>query len=385
MIAIKDELMGSGKSSKMINNILNAPVAERWIVVVPFLEEVDRYVAALESKGFVSPFSLQGSKQNHLRQLVEDSRNIVITHALLKLFDMNTFFSLLSQDNYHLVIDEALEVVEVMSIPKDDLTSFLETGRLTVDDDGFVSRNHNIKTGWSSAYNDLWQLIDNGSILMTAGELMVWEYPKRFLESFKNITVLTYNFEGTLFSSYLKYHGLEYIVQKGVQHVNPALINIVSNSVMNSVGDGEWSLSATKQANWKSGVGVCVSIQKHLESYFKNTTYATSTASERMVSCYKGGWNAIKGKGYSKSFTSYNLIAVNDYRECHHLAYVANVFVHPHLINLFSKRGIPIDQDAIALNTLLQWLFRSRVRSGEQITIYVPSSRMRGLLQQWIA
>jgi hypothetical protein len=33
---------------------------------------------------------------------------------------------------------------------------------------------------------------------------------------------------------------------------------------------------------------------------------------------------------------------------------------------------------------MLQWLWRSRVRNGEPVTVFIPSARMRGLLQRWL-
>ena len=37
-----------------------------------------------------------------------------------------------------------------------------------------------------------------------------------------------------------------------------------------------------------------------------------------------------------------------------------------------------------ALSEMLQWIWRSRIRQGESINIYVPSKRMRNLLLDWL-
>lgn len=41
-------------------------------------------------------------------------------------------------------------------------------------------------------------------------------------------------------------------------------------------------------------------------------------------------------------------------------------------------------EDLFALSTLLQWIWRSQVRDGKSIDIYIPSERMRSLLKLWI-
>ena len=46
--------------------------------------------------------------------------------------------------------------------------------------------------------------------------------------------------------------------------------------------------------------------------------------------------------------------------------------------------NIEFDEDLFALSTLLQWIWRSQIRDGKEINIYIPSERMRTLLQNWI-
>ena len=37
-----------------------------------------------------------------------------------------------------------------------------------------------------------------------------------------------------------------------------------------------------------------------------------------------------------------------------------------------------------ALSEMIQWIFRSRIRNNEDINIYIPSSRMRNLLIEFL-
>lgn len=43
-----------------------------------------------------------------------------------------------------------------------------------------------------------------------------------------------------------------------------------------------------------------------------------------------------------------------------------------------------MDAELYALSEMLQWIWRSRIRNGEEINIYVASKRMRGLLIRWM-
>lgn len=51
---------------------------------------------------------------------------------------------------------------------------------------------------------------------------------------------------------------------------------------------------------------------------------------------------------------------------------------------VYKSFGIEINEDIYALSTMLQWMWRSAIRRGEEIWVYVPSRRMRTLLKDWI-
>jgi hypothetical protein len=63
-----------------------------------------------------------------------------------------------------------------------------------------------------------------------------------------------------------------------------------------------------------------------------------------------------------------------------------NVYQHGDVRNYFNERDIPTSEDLFAVSTLVQWLWRSRIRKEprEAITIYLPSERMRGLFLEWL-
>lgn len=50
------------------------------------------------------------------------------------------------------------------------------------------------------------------------------------------------------------------------------------------------------------------------------------------------------------------------------------------------EKGIRVAdiKDITELSALLQWMWRSQIRNGKPIDIYIPSERMRELLNNWI-
>ena len=94
--------------------------------------------------------------------------------------------------------------------------------------------------------------------------------------------------------------------------------------------------------------------------------------------------NGLRGKGYTNAFVVFNERATNQYRDREILVYAANPFMNVGQKLFYQKNGVAIDEDMYALSTMIQWIWRSAIRDGKPIEIYIPSSRMRSLLIQWM-
>jgi len=74
------------------------------------------------------------------------------------------------------------------------------------------------------------------------------------------------------------------------------------------------------------------------------------------------------------------VIKVKNYKRAFTLAYAVNRFINPYLVKYFSKKNVKVDEDMYALSEMIQLIFRSGIRNNEDINIYIPSSRIRKLL-----
>ena len=61
-----------------------------------------------------------------------------------------------------------------------------------------------------------------------------------------------------------------------------------------------------------------------------------------------------------------------------------NYYLNPIITNYFKQCDVRVEQDDLALSELIQWVFRSAIRDGEPIDIYIPSKRMRTLFADWV-
>ena len=63
---------------------------------------------------------------------------------------------------------------------------------------------------------------------------------------------------------------------------------------------------------------------------------------------------------------------------------VINIPLIIYQIYNFQKNGIKLNARLFALSELIQWVWRSQIRDGKPIKLYLPSKRMRQLFQSWM-
>ena len=120
-------------------------------------------------------------------------------------------------------------------------------------------------------------------------------------------------------------------------------------------------------------------LRKNLHTVF--STRWKAKAGDRFFTCLAENSSFIAGKNYKKDWLAYSIKATNLYMERHHVAFMMNVFMPPTIKKVCDSTEFQVDEDLVALSHLIQFVFRSALRKGEKIKLYIPSSRMRGLFQ----
>lgn len=95
----------------------------------------------------------------------------------------------------------------------------------------------------------------------------------------------------------------------------------------------------------------------------------------------------MENKGYIKSFAAINSRATNKYKDKSVVMYIGNRFLKPTMKNFFLYSDITTDkdfEDGFALSELIQFIYRSQIRTEKPINVYIPSKRMRKLLIDWL-
>ena len=400
IITIKDQPCGSGKTTSMIEGFRSD---RKYLVIVPLLTEVDRVVECSKLVPIQQPHDNDNNaptKTEHLENMVLQGENIAATHSLFERLVPLARNGLLS--DYDIIIDEVPEVVRsVSSKSKVSIEEFyLNTGYMTVD----------TKSGQVSPTGKWWSMRDDvddtlstnilnyantGCLYLLEGHLFIWAMPKALLTAGRTTTILTYKSEGSVLSSYLKKLNVPVEVtndnqpEEAFRKKAAELITIKDIPALSRL-----ALSHSGQLAGISNSSYCKTIGIALKN-LRGRQLSGVLAENILITCAKEGWykkgnERVAGPFASRSklFKGANWVpkitrGTNDYAHCSHLIYLYDQHMNPYVARWLEDNSRAFD-DAYALTELIQWVWRSRVRKGQPITLYLPSPRMRRLMKEWL-
>lgn len=403
-VKIVDSIPGSGKTSAIINKINESSKEDKYIYITPFLTEVERVKKSCKNKKFKEPkFNKYGNKFDNLNKLIGEGKNVVSTHSLFHKANMGTVELIQSKD-YILVLDEVFSVVKLLqdeigeNVSMQDIDMLISEGYAYIEN-GFLLWNE--EKEYSGKFENIQYLAMNRSILIYGDKIFIWTFPVEIFKAFKEVYILTYMFEAQEQCYYYNMHNVKYeylyaakendtyilknkdntYSEREIKDKLKRLITIIDDEKINLIGSKNFDLSHGWYRN-EYNKELIKQLKNNVVNFFINKT--KSKSNELLWTTYKDQKDKLKGKGYTKGFISINIRATNDYSDRFNLAYLVNIFTKPIISNFFVSKGVTVNQDLYALSELIQWIWRSRVRKGEPINLFIPSKRMRNLLIDWL-
>lgn len=394
-IKVCDAICGSGKTQSAIW-LMNHDLDHRFIFVTQFLSEVERIKNGCPDRHFVSPETSDSTKTklSSLRDLVSARENIATTHALF-LSTTDEIKALLRAGKYILILDEVVDVLCETSISNSDVSAMIDCGYAR-EENGIVSLSDGlVNDKQHGVLSSMFQKSQSRNLLRVGGTFFYWSLIPEIFTSFDSVIVMTYLFQYQELRCFFDVYGFKYQMigtKRCFDHYEfcdiremtrvsniGKLIHIVDHDKLNALGDNKYALSFSWYA--RASDEDCEKIRRSLYNAFRQVMKAS--AKDFMWTTFTKARESVCGH-FNKSFVAYNKRASNEYADRHYLAYLVNNFPRTMSQRYFAEHGCQLDADGYAISILVQWLFRSAIRRGEEVWIYVPSSRMRGLLEAWI-
>ena len=402
VIKVVDDIMGSGKSSWAINYI-NKNQDKRFLCIVPLLTECDRFKRETETE-IIDP-EKWGSKWQHFKWLIENNKNIVTTHSLIQKMDLD-MLELLKSKDYVLMIDECLSVLDTYKITRDDLKIIFNEKLVSLDEKGFLVWNDD--KPYQGVYGDVKRLCSFKSLMGfkkdnsdELARIIMWNFPVDFFKCFEESYIFTYLWDGSIQKAYFDIHNIQYekymlddernLIKhnKDLEYEKRrrvvSLINIYDgkfNKIGLKIGKANPLSKSWYSDKKKKNRIIFEQLKTNTENYFR--TVAKTNSGENMYTVFKQFRQYVKGKGYAKGYVPCNARGTNEFKDKKSLAYLINFYMTPDVKQFVTHYSIEFDEDLCSLSSLLQWIWRSQIRDGEPINIFIPSERMRGLLNNWI-
>ena len=398
-IKICDSIMGSGKTMAAIQR-MNADIKNKYIYITPFLLEAERVKKFCPTRNFEEPKNRGSGKLDNLNYLLGKGFNIASTHALFKSYNQYTV-ELIKNNNYKLILDEVCDVVELLQVTKFDRRMLVRDENMKIEQDNSIVW---INDEYKGDFLWLMYMVRTGNVYLYNDNLIFWLFPIEIFKAFKEVIVLTYMFDAQIQRYYYDYNnlGYEYIGTKKIRNGGYEFcetgyvpeycktlidkVHILENERLNLIGDTDYTLSSSwyereKRKRTKPLTNV---MRRNLQNLFRHKFKCEEE--QRLWTCYKDSYDSLKGKGYSDSekFVSFNARSTNKYAERTHLAYCINLFMNPNLKKFLTEKGADVNEDKWALSELIQLIWRTAIRNQGDIWVYIPSRRMRELLQSWL-
>ena len=395
-INIKDYPCGTGKTTSMIKEFQQN---KKYLVILPFLSEVKRVIDQSKPILFEQPTTDEtehNTKTESIKELLLTGQNIATTHNMYERLVKLAREGLL--DDYHITIDEVPDVVKsVSSKTKTSIEEFyLKTGYIELEETGLVRPTNKWRQNKEEVSDTLNSKIlsyaETGCLYLLGEHMFVWAMPSELLSAGLSVTIMTYKSEGSLLTSYLNKLSLPYFVNSSEfkeRHFKAAALELIDLQDIPPIS--KLNLSHSGQTKGMSQCSYYSKISGALKN-LRSRQLKGVQLDDILVTCKKDAWfkqenkAGVFAKG-SKMFQA-NWIAnttrgTNDYAHCSHLIYLYDQHVNPVVGRWVNNSSRSFD-DAYALTELIQWVWRSRVRRGEPITLYLPAHRMRRIFLDWL-
>lgn len=397
-VLVCDAICGAGKTQSCIN-MINNDMDNRYIFITPYLDEVERIKTACSCRGFVSPEKSgenNYSKLNDIRELLRQGKNIASTHALFSTYT-EEIKDLIRAQRYILVLDEVIDLFQPVKMDGGDVRFLVRNNIAKKEEDAVIWDDDEYD---GVLFNEIMQASKSRNLIDYDGTFYFWSLPIDVFNCFSGAYVLTYLFEYQMLKYFFDVNGVEYRLigtkrENGIYQFCPmdemdrridlrSKIHINTSEKLNEIGNEPYSLSSTwfDRAVKEDGQPKLTILKNNLYNIFRHKSAERKGCMWTTLNRYKG---RLKGKGYTNGFITFNKRATNNFADRHNLAYCLNVYMMPWMKNYLTRIGAEnVNQDMYALSILVQWLFRSAVRKGEEVWIYIPSKRMRYLLTRWL-
>lgn len=403
-ITVIDSIKRSGKTSWIMHYISKAPMYEKFVYIVQ-----DEKKASLMLNSQIRHFKRvdEQSSLQQLKSLFANGENIIGTQQPFQYLD-DECYELLAMQNYTLILDEVKNTLHPVNISPDDINLLLQNNVVSVRDKGRIS--------WDAAFymdgyfTDMKTLATSNRLMLYQNEqehheLVYWTFPKKFYEPFENCYLLTYMFDGQLQKSLFELYEFKYkkysisfedneyklvdyiLSEEEDRSLYKKLIHIYypmssDKNDLNKIGSQQKAFTFFDLQKKMNSIEIINVIRESCYDFYRKKCKAEPD--DVMWTTYPKMKEKLTPRGLNHSFVSFYKKENDHFSHKSCCLYLSHPEVNTSIKQFFENKGIVINEDLYSLHHLIEWMFQSRLQQKQPINVFIPSIKMRALLEKYL-
>lgn len=405
-IEVLDKIMGSGKSTAVLNWCESQP-EKSFLYVTPLLSESEgRVVDACSDSKFTAPTTdNHKTKGEHLLDLLQSGSNASITHEMYGSLKQD-HLDWIKENKYVVILDEEVSFIEPMtSYTVEDFKYLKSLKQIEALEDGKLVWLNDDEVCDNTKYTKLANMCRLGMVYQSkrSDNWFVTQLPIDLITCADRVIVITYLFKGSVMDSFVKLKGIEVVDFTEVTVLEDSKDKI--RKLVEWVGDNQvkqWAGESLSSSWYKSSTQAKL---KELAKSIRNIADSCKVKNGQLLWCtpssvarpkgrkdkkvspqgHSAGTGDVNDDGFAEgSFLPCSSRATNAYRNREVMVHCYNRFPHVTVSSFLQDYGAAVDNNQFALSEFLQWLWRSRIRDGQPIKVCILSKRMRKIFQDWL-
>lgn len=417
-IKVIDSLCGSGKTTFIFEH-MKQNKDKKWIFVSPYLKEVGdeftqgRIKTELPELNFVVPVA-SPTKTASFERLVKKGHNIAITHSLFIQFSP-AIAKLIKEQEYHLVIDETIDLVTFYEdLSTEDVEVLILAGMVVTGEKGKLCWNEERFPNYVGRDSRIKQLCELECLWLYGDNVLIQRIPPAIINACSSVYILTYLFSASLMRCWMDLNQVEWeyyypdslldaksLKSKIREHLKivdiPKPIKEIQTDKQGKLLPYTFSSSWYKRvAPLKDGqLKEESKILNKMKESMSNVVRESFPKGKVFWTTFKAYEGALVNTGYKRArkneegvllspFVPKNMRASNEYRGFSNCIYTINIYPHTSVVEHLASFGIYVDKDEYALSELIQFIFRGSIRLHKDMYVCILSQRMENILRDWV-
>lgn len=395
-IFVVDAPNGSGKTSAAVRMMKEQEGKRSFVYVAPNPGRAAEVCSTVSEKkpkrGEVPPPGL--------KELLSDGVNVALTRSQFEHMDGEALH-LCRTGGYSLILDDDLEVLRKLKMTKRERTAVLDMTRA----------NRKGRLEWKDwkydgPLNPVKEMADHGELFLFNNSLAMYRNAAR-LDRFREAWILTHMFDGSLMRPWLECSDFAWM-PGGVarDRDGPVLMkcpcrplhtwrswqiqimgeapDMKRHERFNAPGEAYSALTERWYRHVGNGEKPMRLLRDGLSSLFRGGS--GTVLAERLWTTFPGQRKRLTAgdKNRIGSYVPLDEPDAENHGEVRVFGYLANRFLDNFTENWFEAHEVETDTDAWALREVTRLVMQTRIRHGDSVFCYIPSSRMRYMFMDWL-